>query len=65
MRHRSGSDVAMMFGILYHIFKNGWEDKKYIHDRVYGMDKVKAEVMAKYTPRSWSARSRPSTRAVG
>jgi len=22
----------------------GWEDKQYIHDRVYGMDKVKEEV---------------------
>ncbi|MDH4175323.1 MAG: molybdopterin-dependent oxidoreductase, partial [Betaproteobacteria bacterium] len=50
VRVRSGSDVAFLFGLLYHVFKNGWEDKKYIHDRVYGMDKVKAEVMAKYTP---------------
>src|SRR3989449_9226154 len=46
----SGSDIAFIFGMLYHIFKNGWEDKKYIHDRVYGMDKVKEEVMAKWTP---------------
>ncbi|HKI63175.1 MAG TPA: formate dehydrogenase subunit alpha [Burkholderiales bacterium] len=52
VRIRSGSDVAFQFGILYHIFKNGWEDKKYIHDRVYGMDQVKAEVMAKYTPQA-------------
>ncbi|MBE0612925.1 MAG: formate dehydrogenase subunit alpha [Burkholderiales bacterium] len=50
VRIRSGSDVAFQFGLLYHIFKNGWEDKQYIHDRVYGMDKVKEEVMAKYTP---------------
>jgi formate dehydrogenase major subunit len=35
---------------LYHIFKNGWEDKEYIRDRVYGMDKVKEDVMAKWTP---------------
>ncbi len=52
VRIRSGSDVAFQFGLLYHIFKNGWEDKKYIHDRVYGMDQVKAEVMAKYTPQA-------------
>ncbi|MGA8050661.1 MAG: molybdopterin dinucleotide binding domain-containing protein, partial [Burkholderiales bacterium] len=26
------------------------EDKQYLHDRVYGMDKVKEEVMAKWTP---------------
>jgi len=50
VRVRSGTDVAFLFGLLYHIFKNGWEDKQYIHGRVYGMDKVKAEVMAKYTP---------------
>jgi formate dehydrogenase major subunit len=50
VRHRSGSDVAFLFGVLYHIFKNGWEDKKYIQDRVYGMDKVKEEVLAKWTP---------------
>ncbi|MBI1943899.1 MAG: formate dehydrogenase subunit alpha [Betaproteobacteria bacterium] len=50
VRHRSGSDVAFLFGVLYHVFKNGWEDKQYIHDRVYGMDKVREEVMAKWTP---------------
>ncbi len=51
VRVRSGSDVAFLFGVLYHVFKNGWEDKKYIRERVYGMDKVKDEVMAKYTPK--------------
>jgi formate dehydrogenase major subunit len=50
VRHRSGSDVAFLFGVLHHIFKNGWEDKEYIRQRVYGMDKVKEEVMAKWTP---------------
>ena len=44
MRVRSGSDIALIMGIVYHVFKNGWEDKKYIHDRVYGMEKVKEEV---------------------
>jgi formate dehydrogenase major subunit len=50
IRFRSGTDVALVFGMLYHIFKNGWEDNQYINDRVYGMDKIKAEVMAKWTP---------------
>ncbi|TMH35098.1 MAG: twin-arginine translocation signal domain-containing protein, partial [Betaproteobacteria bacterium] len=50
VRIRSGTDIAFLFGMLYHIFKNGWEDKQYIHDRVYGMDKVKEDVMAKWTP---------------
>jgi len=48
-RSRSGSDVAFLWGMLYHIFKNGWEDKEYINARVYGMEKVKEEVM-KWTP---------------
>ena len=50
VRIRSGSDIAFLFGVLHHIFKNGWEDKKYINDRVYGMEDVKKEVMAKWTP---------------
>ena len=50
VRFRSGTDVAFLFGVLYHIFKNNWQDDKYIHDRVYGMDKVKEDVMAKWTP---------------
>ena len=50
VRLRSGSDIAFLFGIVYHIFKNGWEDKQYLHDRVFGMEKVKDEIMAKWTP---------------
>jgi formate dehydrogenase major subunit len=50
VRIRSGSDIPFLFGVLYHIFKNGWEDKKYLNDRVYGMEDVKKDVMAKWTP---------------
>jgi formate dehydrogenase major subunit len=50
VRFRSGTDVPFIFGILHHVFKNGWEDKEYIRQRVYGMDEVKKEVMAKWTP---------------
>ena len=50
VRIRSGTDIPFLFGLLYHIFKNGWEDKQYIHDRVYGMEKVREDVMAKWTP---------------
>ena len=48
-RIRSGTDIAFIYGMLYHIFNNGWEDKDYIQARVYGMDKVREEVM-KWTP---------------
>ena len=50
VRIRSGGDIPFIFGVLYHVFANGWEDQKYLNDRVYGMEKVKAEVMAKWTP---------------
>ncbi len=50
IRFRSGTDIPVLFGMLYHIFKNGWEDKQYINDRVYGMEKVREEVLAKWTP---------------
>jgi formate dehydrogenase major subunit len=50
VRIRSGSDIPFLFGVMWHIFKNGWEDRKYLEDRVYGMDKVKEEILAKWTP---------------
>ena len=50
VRLRSGSDIAFLYGVMYHVFKNGWEDKKYLDDRVYGMDKVRETVLAEWTP---------------
>jgi formate dehydrogenase major subunit len=49
MRIRPGSDVPIIWGVLWHIFENGWEDKEYIRQRVYGMDEIRAEV-ANWTP---------------
>ena len=49
MQFRPGTDVALIWGILWHLFENGWEDKAYIKQRVWGMDKVRAEVK-KWTP---------------
>ena len=49
VRFRPGTDVALVWGILWHIFENGWEDKEFIRQRVWGMDQIKAEV-AKWTP---------------
>jgi len=44
VRFRPGSDVALIWGIMWHIFENKWEDKEFIRQRVYGMDEVRAEV---------------------
>jgi formate dehydrogenase major subunit len=49
LRIRPGTDVPIIWGMLWHIFKNGWEDKAFIRQRVYGMDEVRKEV-AKWTP---------------
>jgi hypothetical protein len=49
VRFRPGTDVALIWGILYHIFDNGWEDKDYIARRVWGMEFIRDEVK-KWTP---------------
>jgi formate dehydrogenase major subunit len=49
VRIRPGTDIPIVWGILWHVFQNGWEDKEYIAQRVYGMDEVRKEV-AKWTP---------------
>ena len=49
VRLRPGTDVPLIWGMLWHIFENGWEDKEFIRQRVWGMDQIRAEV-AKWTP---------------
>ncbi|MFQ1699696.1 formate dehydrogenase subunit alpha [Loktanella agnita] len=44
VRFRPGSDVALVWGILWHIFENGWEDEEFIRTRVWGMDQIRDEV---------------------
>ena len=41
VRIRSGTDIAVIWGMLWHVFKNGWEDKQFIEQRVYGMDDIR------------------------
>jgi formate dehydrogenase major subunit len=43
-RLRSGTDIPFLYGLLWHIFKNGWEDKEYIRRRVWDMEDVRKEV---------------------
>lgn len=49
VRLRPGSDVALIWGILWHLFENQWEDVTFIQQRVYGMSEIRAEV-AKWSP---------------
>ena len=46
---RPGTDIPFMYGMINLIFENGWEDKKFIEDRTYGIDKIRKEA-AKWTP---------------
>lgn len=49
VRIRPGTDIPVIWGLLWHIFDNGWEDKDFIASRVFGMDDVRKEV-AKWHP---------------
>ncbi len=51
IRLRPGTDTAFIWGLLWHVFQNGWEDKQYIEQRVYGLDQVREEV-AKWDPKT-------------
>jgi len=44
VRVRPGTHIPTIYGMLWHIFRNGWEDKEFIKQRVYGMDDVRKEV---------------------
>ena len=49
IRIRPGTDVPLIWGMMWHIFRNDWQDDEFIDARVYGMDEVRKEV-AKWTP---------------
>jgi anaerobic selenocysteine-containing dehydrogenase len=49
LRHRPGTDVALLNGIMHIILENGWEEKAFIENRTEGFDEFKAAV-DQYTP---------------
>jgi len=44
VRLRPGTDIPFLYGLMWHIVKNGWEDKEFIQSRVYGYDDVLKEI---------------------
>src|SRR5262249_29930612 len=44
VRVRPGTHIATIYGMLWHIFKNGWEDKEFIKQRFDGRHDVRKEV---------------------
>ena len=49
VRIRPGTDIPVLYGMMWHIIKNGWEDKEFIRQRVYGFEDARKE-MEKWTP---------------
>ncbi len=42
----SGTDVALLNGLMHHIIENGWEDEEFIARRTKGFDSLKKTVMS-------------------
>jgi formate dehydrogenase major subunit len=49
VRLRPGTDIPGLYGMMWHILQNGWEDKEFIAQRVYGFEDVRKEI-EKWTP---------------
>src|SRR5207244_137494 len=40
----NNTDHPVLYGMMWHILQNGWEDKEFIKQRVYGFDDLRKEV---------------------
>jgi formate dehydrogenase major subunit/formate dehydrogenase alpha subunit len=49
LRHRPGSDTALLNGLMYIILENGWEDKDFIAERCENFDEFR-ETVLQYPP---------------
>ncbi len=49
LRHKPGTDVALLNGLMYIVLENGWEDREFIKQRTEGFEEFRAVVRA-YTP---------------
>jgi len=49
LRHKSGTDIALVNGLMHIILANGWEDKEFIAARTEGFEDFKA-LIETYTP---------------
>lgn len=53
LRHRPGTDIPLLNGLMYIILEKGWEDKSFIEERTEGFDEFKTTVM-QYPPENAS-----------
>lgn len=49
LRHKPGTDIALVNGLMNIILANGWQDQEFIKNRTEGFDEFKL-VVEKYTP---------------
>ena len=49
LRHKPGTDLALLNGLMHIILREGWQDNEFIATRTEGFDELKA-VLEKYTP---------------
>ncbi|MBN2550970.1 MAG: formate dehydrogenase subunit alpha [Anaerolineales bacterium] len=44
LRHRSGTDIALLNGLMHIILQKGWEDKEFIANRTEGFEEYRASI---------------------
>jgi len=49
LRHKPGTDLALLNGLMHIILREGWQDEAFINGRTEGFEELKAVVM-KYSP---------------
>ncbi len=49
LRHRPGTDIALLNGLMHVIIREGWQDDAFIAQRAEGFEEL-AAIVAKYTP---------------
>ena len=49
LRHRPGTDIALVNGLMHILLANGWEDKEFIQSRTEGFAEVES-ILKEYTP---------------
>ncbi len=45
LRHKPGTDIALLNGLMYIILEKGWQDQPFIEERTEGFEEFKATVM--------------------
>jgi formate dehydrogenase alpha subunit len=49
LRHRPGTDIALLNGLMHVILREGWEDRDFVAERTEGFEELRS-VVEKYTP---------------